>query len=201
MATAVRSKNAVLMRVVWGVLIVLGLAVLSVFSVMAFGRVSGLEICAETLERRTFSFYEVPVIRWQVRPTYHNDVSGPVEKHLASQNLVKTPAKKTWHVVSISRGAAGMRHGDAEILIRYLDARNSNHDHAWLEWTKKNSKLAPHVWQGVCDLAVASEYTSIPDLMEVAQLAGDPIKAQAEIKRLVQKATQPPPTLPAEMPE
>lgn len=192
MAATTSSKNSTAIRIVIIVLSVLGLGILSFGAVMVFGTVYGTEICPETLERRYFYFREIPLVRWQVQATWHLDQTGSLEKHLASSNLLKpAPAKKTWHVINIGRGLSGIRKNDPEILVRYLDARDSNQEVFWLEWTKKQPQLASHVWQGVCDLAVAGEYTTIPDLLELARSATDPVKTQAEIKRIVKQATQP----------
>lgn len=193
---ATSAKKSTAMRVVMTVLSVLGVAVVGLVSVYIFGSVYGTEICPETLERRYFYYREIPLVHWQVQSTWHLDQTGALEKHLSSSNLLKpAPTKKTWHIVSIGRGLSGLRHDDPEILVRYLDARDANQEIAWLKWTEKEPKLASDVWQGVCDLAVAGEYTTIPDLLELAHSATDPVKTQAEIKRIVQAATKaaPPP--------
>lgn len=177
-------------KILVGGLIALACVGASVGFVYLFGSVYGTELCAETLERRTFSFLEIPLVGYQIRATTHVDVSGALEKHLATNKLVPAPpaSKKTWHLIQIVRGVTGMRKGDPEILCRYLDARNSEHDLAWLKWTETNPQLAPHVWKGVCDLALAGEYTAIPDLLELTQGATDPDTLQAEVKRVVQQA-------------
>jgi hypothetical protein len=160
--------------------------------VLTLGQVHGHEICAQTLERRSFSFYEIPLLGIQVRGTAYVDVSGDLEKHLASSKLVPNPpaAKKTWHVIYVSRGAQGVRRGDPEILVRYLDARDSDHNIAWLEWTKTNPQLAPAIWRGVSDLATAGKYALIPDILELAEKASDPVATQTEVSRLVNESTK-----------
>jgi hypothetical protein len=164
-----------------------------VLFVFVFGRVQGVEICADTLERRSFGFWELPVIGYQIRGTEYVDVSGDLEKHLGTASLVPAPPakKKTWHVIYVSRGLQGMRRGDPEILVRYLEARNSSHDLAWLEWTKANPQLAPAVWQSVCKLAKAGKYTTIPDVLELAISASDPVKTGLEISRIVKESVEP----------
>jgi hypothetical protein len=188
--TASSRKTPLWVKILVGCLIALACVGLSVGFVLLFGSVHGTELCAETLERRTFTFLEIPLIGYQIRATTHIDVSGALEKHLATAKLVPAPpaAKKTWHLIQIVRGVTGIRKGDPEILCRYLDARNSEHDIAWLKWTEAHPQLAPHVWKGVCDLALAGEYTAIPDLLELSQGATDPVALQAEIKQLVQQA-------------
>lgn len=187
------SKKSSLMKYVYGVLVTLGVIVVSVMVVMIFGQVQGTEICAETLERRSFWFLEVPLIRLQIRPTHHVDLTGPLEKHLVSEKILVEPpaAKKTWHIILMTRGMAAVRRGDAEFLTRYLDARDNNREYAWLEWTKSNPQVAKHVWQGVRELALASEYTTVPELLEFAQRANDPVKAQAEVQKILQQVIPP----------
>lgn len=197
-APAVRSagrKQPLWAKILIGCLIAVGVVGSAIGLVNIFGRVYGVELCAETLERRSFYFLEIPLIHYQIRPTTHNDVSGALEQHLATNSLVPSPpaAKKTWHVINIVRGVSGMRRGDPEILVRYLDARTSNHKVAWLEWTEANPKLAAPVWKGVCDLALAGEYTAIPDLLELTQGATDPVALQTEVQRVVKEATKPAP--------
>lgn len=184
------TKRRWWMRVLFGLLITAGVTAVSVAGVYIFGRVHGVELCAETLERRSFDFLEIPLIGIQVKGTQHRDVSGALEKHLAAKKLVKQPsaAKKTWHVIEVVRGVSGHRRGDAEILCRYLDARDSNGEVAWLEWTKGHPKLAPHIWGGVCDLALAGKYTLIPDLLELTQRPTDPAETQVEINQIVARA-------------
>jgi hypothetical protein len=160
--------------------------------VFVFGQVYGVEICPETLERRSFAFLEIPLVGIQIRGSLYNDVSGDLEKHLASTNLVPQPpaTKKSWHVVYVIRGLTGMKRGDPEILARYLDAKNGSHELAWLEWTKAHPQHAAAVWRGVCDLAIAAKYTAIPDVLEVADGAGDVNQTSAEVTRIVKEATK-----------
>jgi hypothetical protein len=182
-------------KIVIGCLIAVAVVGGAIGFVNVFGRVYGTELCAETLERRSFTFLEIPLIGWQIQATKHIDVSGGLEKYLATEKLVpaQPEAKKTWHVIHMVRGVTGTRRGDPEILCRYLDARNAKHELAWLTWSEDNPKLAPHVWRGVCDLALAGEYTAIPDLFELTPGATDAIALQAEINRLVTETVVPTP--------
>jgi hypothetical protein len=191
--SAGRKPTPLWMKLVIGALVLVGLVGGSIGFVNNFGRVAGEEICAETLERRTFYYLEIPLIHYQIRPTLHIDTSGSLQQHLATNNLVPSPpaAKKTWHVITITRGVTGTRKGDPEILIRYLDARDNDFQIAWLKWTEANPTLAVPVWKGVCDLALANEYTAIPDLMELSQGATDPIALQTAVQTLVKAATKP----------
>lgn len=197
--SATRKPQPLWMKLVIGALVVVALFGGAIGVVNIFGRVVGEELCAETLERRTFYFLEIPLIHYQIKPTLHIDTSGQLQQHLATNNLVPSPpaAKKTWHVITITRGVTGTRTGDAEILCRYLNAHNSETDLAWLKWTEANPTLAVPVWKGVCDLALANEYTAIPDLLELTQGATDPVALTAEVQRVVKAATKPAAPAPA----
>jgi hypothetical protein len=191
--SAGRKPAPLWMKLVIAALVCVGLVGGSIGFVNIFGRVSGEELCAETLERRTFYYLEIPLIHYQIQPTLHIDTSGSLQQHLTANNLVPSPpaAKKTWHVITITRGVTGTRKGDPEILIRYLDARDSEFQIAWLKWTEANPTLAAPIWKGVCDLALANQYTTIPDLMELSQGATDPVALQTAVQALVKAATKP----------
>ncbi|WP_254510993.1 hypothetical protein [Anatilimnocola floriformis] len=198
-APAVRTKRSgnglpIWAKIVLGVLGTLSCIAMVYGFVSLFGRVHGTELCAETLERRSFSFLEVPFIGWQIQATKYVDISGTLEGYLATEKLVPAPpaAKKTWHLITLTRGMTSVRRGQPQILCRYLDALNSKHESAWLAWSKDNPQLAPHVWQGVCDLALAGEYTAVPDLMELPRGATDAVALQKEIQRVVKEAVTAP---------
>lgn len=195
MATATAPKTSrprgkpvsVWLKILWGILSVAAVGLASVVIVWFFGSVYGTEICAETLERRSYFFLEIPLIRVQVRGITYNPIPNDVSQHLTANNLVTVPPanQKTWHSLTSGRGVLGTRTGDPEIVVRYLDARDSNHEYAWLTWTKDNPTIAPHVWKGVTELAVAGEYTTIPDVIELGQGATDPVKTKAAVDKIV----------------
>ncbi|WP_425614676.1 hypothetical protein NA78x_004550 [Anatilimnocola sp. NA78] len=182
------------LKILWGVLTVGAVGLFSVVIVWFFGSVYGTEICAETLERRSYFFLEIPIIRLQVRGIEYKQIPNDVSTHLTTNNIVTVPPanKKTWHSITAGRGVLGMRTGDPEIVVRYLEARDANSEYAWLAWTKDNPKIAPHIWKGVTDLAVAGEYTTIPDVIELAQGATDPVKTQAAVDKVVKAVVKTP---------
>lgn len=199
-----RKPLSLWLKIFWGVLSTAAIVLFCVVFVWAFGSVYGTEICAETLERRSYFYLEIPLVGVQIRGVTRTDVSGELQKHLASSNLVTAPPanQKTWHAIHSGRGMFAMRTGDPILVVRYLDARNASHELAWLEWSKANPKVAAVAWKGVTDLAVAGKYTLIPDVLEIAEGSEDAVKAQTAVDQVLQKAkaTAPVKTAPAKTP-
>src|SRR6476620_5349369 len=70
---------------------------ISVLTVM-FGGVHGLEFCPQTFERRSYSFYELPVLRIQVTGERNEDLTGPTEKYVRTQKYFTAgTGKRDWH--------------------------------------------------------------------------------------------------------
>ncbi|QDU28107.1 hypothetical protein ETAA8_32000 [Anatilimnocola aggregata] len=175
------------MKILLGTLGLFALGLTATVVVWMFGSVYGTEICAESLERRSYFFLEIPLIRLQVRGIEYSPITNDLAGHLATSKLVSVPAanKKTWHSITSGRGVLGLRTGDPEILVRYLEAKDANSELAWLAWTKDNPKLAAPIWKGVTDLALAGEYTTIPDVLELTQSATDVDKTTAAVGKVV----------------
>src|SRR5688572_31781097 len=73
--------------VLWTVLGLLGTLALGAFLTVWFGGVHGVEFNPHTFARRSYSFYEVPVLRWQVRGIRREDVTSAVAKDRKSTRL------------------------------------------------------------------------------------------------------------------
>ncbi len=103
-----RRKPLVLPNWVYGIGV--GLLVVAFFGglTMMFGRVSGEEFSPEQFKRRTFSFYEIPIVGLQVWPVKHIDATGDVETEVVTKKLitVKKPEKPRWDLVLGYRGSA-----------------------------------------------------------------------------------------------
>ncbi|MEX2176175.1 MAG: hypothetical protein WD872_17570 [Pirellulaceae bacterium] len=170
----------------WALWSVLGLAFaacLVTFATLQFGAVHGVELNPYTFARRSYSFYEVPLIRWQVRGIRREDVASDAVAFLDQQKYV-APAKAApgvWHVVTASRGIRPPAEGDAEILVRYLDARDAQNNPLWVQWSKEHPKLAGTFWPAVSRLAQEDLYVFVPDLFELAAGATDPLRFQTEL--------------------
>src|SRR6478752_7308818 len=76
----------------WTIVGLLGATLLVFVVTVLFGAVHGVEFCPQTFERRSYSYYELPVVRIQVAGERHEDLTGPTEVVLTSKNYVTAPA-------------------------------------------------------------------------------------------------------------
>jgi len=169
----------------WSVLGVLVTAGIVALATLWFGTVYGVELNPYTLARRSYFFYEIPLIRWQVRAIQREDVGSIVVDFLEGQKYVP-PAKgapDVWHVVTGHRGAHSATIGDADILVRYLEAQDGEDYHVWVKWSEQHPKLAKLFWPAVSRLAQEEQYVYIPDLFDLAASATDPVALQASLNR------------------
>ena len=171
----------------WSILGLLGAALLISVATVMFGAVHGTEFCPQTFERRSYSYYELPLVRIQITGERHEDVTGDTEKSITTNNWI-TPdatAKKDWHVLVGSRGTRLRRPGDAGILMQYLDAAQDGNDRRWLRWSDDNKQLAAALWPAVQRLALRDMYLFVPDLFDLAKQIDDPSQLQRELDLLV----------------
>src|SRR5437868_506319 len=123
----------------WSFIGLLGVTLFVFVVTVMFGGVHGLEFCPQTFERRSYSFYELPVLRIQMTGERNEDLTGPTEQYVQSQKYFTAgTGKKDWHVLVGSQGTRMRRPGDAGILVQYLDAKQNGDTHRWVEWSEKN---------------------------------------------------------------
>jgi hypothetical protein len=166
--------------------LLVALAVLT-FATVQFGGVHGVELNPYTFARRSYSLYEVPIVRWQVRGIRREDVTSAVVDFLVTQGYVAAPKKApdVWHIVVGTRGVRPPSVGDANILVTYLETLNAEDQHQWVEWSEKNPKLAPLLWKSVGRLAQDELYVFIPELFELSTTASDPVLFQKQLNHHV----------------
>jgi hypothetical protein len=172
----------------WGILGILAATLLVFMLTLWFGGVHGTEFSPQTFERRSYSFYELPLVGVQVTAIQHDDLTGVAETFLTSNNYVATPpagSPQDWHIIVGSRGTKLLREGDASILIQYLDSKDSADYHRWVKWSEDNPKLAKVFWPAVQRLAENDLYIFIPDLFLLAKQQSDTVKLQAALDKLV----------------
>lgn len=154
-----------------------GLLVAAFFGglIMIFGRVSGEEFAPSEFKRRTFSYYEIPIVGIQVWPVKRFDVTGDVETDLVTNKIItpKTPKDPRWDLVLGYRGSTQVADGDANILVRYLDRLDGKGGRTWQTWTTDKPKLAKIFWPAIAKLAEEELYLFMPDLFEMAAAASD----------------------------
>jgi hypothetical protein len=171
----------------WSVLGVLAAVGVVSLATLWFGAVHGVELNPYTLARRSYFFYEIPLIRWQIRGIKREDVSCFVADHLEKEKYV-TPVKgapNVWHVVTGYRGVRAVTIGDADILVRYLEAQDGDDYHIWVKWSEQHPKLAKIFWPAVSRLAQEEDYVHIPELFDLAAAATDPVALQTSLNRKV----------------
>lgn len=156
------------------VLLLLVACAVVVYSTIQMGVISGEEFSPTTFKRRSFTYYEIPLIGIQVSPIWHKDQSSDLERFLVSDSLVPAakgadPKGVRWDLVYARRGEVVSHRGDAQILCNYFDARDRNEEETWLTWTKKHQELASILWPVIRDLANQELYIFIPQLMEIAE--------------------------------
>lgn len=171
--------------------VVLALAVgfiFLLFTVLMFGLVEGEEFAADTFKRRTFTYYEIPLLHWQVTGIQRDDSAGQLEEHLAKKKLIGPPntkqnRKTRWDLVSSNRTESNSPICDANILCSYLDQRNADKSLSWLVWSKKKTELAKVLWPAVAELARRELYFFIPDLLQAAKGSSqpEPLKRQLDL--------------------
>ena len=176
--------------VVWTCWSLLGVLIaVSVVALLTlwFGGVHGVELNPYTFARRSYSFYEIPLVRWQVRGIRREDVSSNTVEFLALNKYVAAAkgAPNEWHIVIGTRGVRAPVIGDADILVRYLEAQDADAHHLWEDWSRANPKLAAVFWPAVSRLAQEEEYVFIPDLFDLAASASDPVALQGALNKKV----------------
>jgi len=165
-----------------------GLALIAVLAYITFyfGCISGEEFSPDTFSRRSFYYFEIPLLGWQVWPISRVDCTGSLESHLTGEKLIAVQKKPgvsvRWDLVSATRGFDPDRsrpsaQGDARILCCYLDAQDSEGNYVWLEWSQKNPKLAAVLWPAVAMVCRQELYLFVPELFASAS-------SEASLERL-----------------
>ena len=93
----------------WSLLSLLGAVLAAFVLTVTFGAVHGTEFCPQTFERRSYSYYELPLVGIQVTGEKHEDLTGDTEACITSNKFITPPpgGKKEWHVLVGSRRRAG----------------------------------------------------------------------------------------------
>ena len=151
----------------------IGLTCLGLFFVfiltLMFGRVSGEEFSPTDFERRSFHYYELPIVGVQVWPLKRFDIDSDLHDHLQLKQLLpKSTDEPRWDLVRGYRGNTTVEKGDAAFLCDYLDLRNYQGENVWLAWTQAHPQFAQAFWPRIHHLAQQELYIFMPDLFEFA---------------------------------
>jgi hypothetical protein len=185
-ASTVAKRRRVPRWLIWSGWTLLALLILFGIGTLVtwrFGGVYGTEINPHTFARRSYSFYEVPLIGWQVVAIRREDVESDAVDFLTDNKYVVDPkqAPDEWHLVQGVRGASPIVIGDAKLLAEYLEIVDANNNFPWVEWSTKHPQLAKVLWPAVSRLAREEQYLYIGELFELAEEASDPVALQTAV--------------------
>jgi hypothetical protein len=171
--TTLKQKSDKTAYIIVAIVGLLGVLLIGGWSTVQFGMIHGDEFSPDTFKRRTYTYYRIPLVHWQVTGIDYTDTTGSLEQHLKANKLVpiSKPAKPTWHTIQASAGVRQLPVGDAAILYRYLDAATAPGGKEWLDWTTSQPKAAAVMWPVVAQLARDQLYLYLPELLELANKA------------------------------
>ncbi len=181
----------ILVRIFFGLLVAGTIALILFFGIVNFGLVDGEEFAADTFQRRTYSYYELPLVRLKVSPITRSVSQYQLEQTLVNGNYIAAQAPpRRWDLVITRRAGRSWRQGDALILCRYLDAWDANDDMTsyWETWTKNHPALAKVLWPEVASLARQDLYFLIPPLFDRALATDNPQTLQSDLNLLLARS-------------
>jgi hypothetical protein len=150
-----------------------GLGLFGLLLLLGFGKVTGEEFSPISFQRRDYSFFQLPLVGWQVTPVWRDNRTPELEQQLKRRNLLaRRPGASRWDAVWVV-AEGGYREGDPMILTRYLDTRQADDKPRWLVWSDDHPKLAQALWPAVQEAAWLEAYVLVPELFELAERATD----------------------------
>ncbi|MEM7311698.1 MAG: hypothetical protein AAF497_00965 [Planctomycetota bacterium] len=144
--------------------------------IMIFGLVEGEEFSPDAFQRRSFSYYQLPMFRLQVTPVNRAQIPQDVEDMIAKE--IKAPkaaiATNKWEISQlVYPGGRVSWEGDCKILCDYLDLKNNKKQFVWEKWGKKHPEMAKVLWPVVASVARKGMYVLIPDIFKIAESANN----------------------------
>jgi hypothetical protein len=165
----------VLFHLFLAMLVVASTFLIALIGTLIFGHITGEEFAPDTLERRSYTYYELPIFRIQVSSVTRETSRGPLEQALVDKKYISiSNPPKRWDLIRSFRHGTLWRQGDARILCQYLDAQDSAQANPWLGWTDSHPDLATILWPEVAKLAREDLYWVTPDLFELAASVTEP---------------------------
>jgi len=139
-------------------------------AIQMFGYVEGTEFAPKHFQTRRFSFYEIPLVHWQITPIRRVSTTPETARYLTqSKTLVMPNSIPTrWDLVEIKHGMQSLEPRDPALLVDHLRLMEDG-TAVWKQWSKKNPKLAKHFWPTIDKLADRELYILIPRLMELTR--------------------------------
>ncbi len=172
-------------RVLLGVVIAMAVLLLIAAPFLRYGSVVGEEFSPDRFRRRSYHYWEIPLLHVQVTPLKKQDETNDLEKYLVQNKLilVANQPRPRWDLVALRRAEVPAPPRDAEILCRYLDLTNSEGELVWLQWTKNEPQRAKVLWPAVAEAARRDVYVVMPDLFHMAEKADDAAQLKQRIAR------------------
>jgi hypothetical protein len=161
------------------------MATVVLVATLLFGLNSGEEFSPGTFTRRSFYYYEIPLLGIQVTPIVREDETGSFERYLVRKGYVKSaaPGDPRWDLVRAARSGTTTFRGDADILCSYLDAVDSTGSRYWEAWSEEHPKLASVLWPLVAHAANQQLYIFVPELIDLASSASKPDELQRKLRQ------------------
>lgn len=134
------------------------------------GHVEGEEFSPTHFRSRTFSFYEIPIIHWQVTPIFRSSSTPPTALLLTQKKWISPPITPpaTWHLVSLSHGGREPREDDAALLLSQLRLQGDSGPF-WSQWSLDHPALAGELWSTIGTLSQRELYILMPRLLELVR--------------------------------
>jgi tetratricopeptide (TPR) repeat protein len=185
-------SRRILLRIFYGLLIAGGIGLILLFGVLSFGLVAGEEFAPDTFDRRSYWYYELPLIRLKITPVTRVTSTHQLEQLLVNSNyIVSQPPPKRWDLVTVTRVGRPWQQGDASILCQYLDAYDPNTKNVvsvWETWTTDHPALAKVLWPEVAALARQDLYFLIPRLFDQALVTDNPQTLQNDLNLILARS-------------
>jgi hypothetical protein len=157
-------------------------------TVIRYGFVHGEEFAPDTFQRRSYRYYELPLIRLKITPVKRTVHRPSLEEMLVNKSYVpKKEPPDRWDLVAAYRGVSPWRQGDAQLLCDYLDAEDTtdNFRNYWEKWTEDHPELAKVLWSEIAQLARRDLYALIPPLFERAVAHDDPAQLRQDLQGIL----------------
>ena len=110
-ASAARKRPRNILGTIVGYLLVIFLLF---FLMLVFGRVSGTEVSADSMTRRNYTFFQIPLLRIQCTPVWRSSANDRVATTISQEGyLLPNASTNRWDVIEVHVGGA-MERGKAE---------------------------------------------------------------------------------------
>jgi hypothetical protein len=138
--------------------------------IVTMGHVEGEEFSPTHFRSRTFSFYEIPIIHWQITPISRSTTTPSTAILLTQKKWITPPATppSIWHISSLRHGVGESKDDDAALLLRQL-RNGAGGSGSWSQWSQDHPELANVLWPTIAKLAERELYVLMPRLLEIVR--------------------------------